>query len=217
MGTTLQQYSSNLLAKFPKNDTDAIDIGQETGHYLGYSENKLLKEKVRTGFNQLQESMDRLLEQCNRETVRNTMLKHEEVFREQVHELHRLYRVQKSLMVELKNRETKPHKEHGFYSSTSTSITKNRYPHQGLNPYYDAKPGSSSQEQPSVSSREAFHVLQRGSDVDDGESDVELTLSIGRGGSKSDKDSVPDPSKDFNSGSSQRPPPPPWLFQALKF
>ncbi|KAJ8504466.1 hypothetical protein OPV22_005352 [Ensete ventricosum] len=33
--------------------------------------------------------------------VRNTMMKHEEIFRHQINELHRLYRVQKMLMAEL--------------------------------------------------------------------------------------------------------------------
>uniref|UniRef100_A0A0E0ADR8 Uncharacterized protein n=1 Tax=Oryza glumipatula TaxID=40148 RepID=A0A0E0ADR8_9ORYZ len=39
--------------------------------------------------------------QDSRESVRRTIMEHDEVFRQQVHELHRLYRVQKSLMAEL--------------------------------------------------------------------------------------------------------------------
>lgn len=48
---------------------------------------------------QNQHYMDRLLEQYDKESVRTTMLKQEEIFKEQVHELHRLYVVQKTLMI----------------------------------------------------------------------------------------------------------------------
>ncbi|KAL5225479.1 hypothetical protein ABZP36_012118 [Zizania latifolia] len=40
-------------------------------------------------------------EQDGRESVRRTIMEHDEVFRQQVHELHRLYHAQKSLMAEL--------------------------------------------------------------------------------------------------------------------
>ncbi|XP_057847020.2 uncharacterized protein LOC131056777 isoform X2 [Cryptomeria japonica] len=40
------------------------------------------------------------------EILKHTMLKHEEVFRDQVHELHRLYQVQKLLMAELKKKDS---------------------------------------------------------------------------------------------------------------
>uniref|UniRef100_A0A0D9WTL5 Uncharacterized protein n=1 Tax=Leersia perrieri TaxID=77586 RepID=A0A0D9WTL5_9ORYZ len=39
--------------------------------------------------------------QDSRESLRRTIMEHDEVFRQQVHELHRLYCVQKSLMAEL--------------------------------------------------------------------------------------------------------------------
>ncbi|CAL9095294.1 unnamed protein product [Musa textilis] len=45
--------------------------------------------------------MEGFLEHYKRGYVRNTMIKHEEIFRHQVNELHRLYRVQKMLMAEL--------------------------------------------------------------------------------------------------------------------
>ncbi|KAG9456335.1 hypothetical protein H6P81_000843 [Aristolochia fimbriata] len=66
-----------------------------------------LNENIGTGFPQLEGSMDRLLEQYNRESIRKTMLKQEEAFREQVQELHRLYRVQKRVMSELRSKELK--------------------------------------------------------------------------------------------------------------
>ncbi|KAJ8769339.1 hypothetical protein K2173_002543 [Erythroxylum novogranatense] len=42
--------------------------------------------------------MEKLLKPCDKEYMRMAMLKHEETFREQVNELHRLYQVQKTLM-----------------------------------------------------------------------------------------------------------------------
>ncbi|KAI0523493.1 hypothetical protein KFK09_005891 [Dendrobium nobile] len=43
---------------------------------------------------------------CDKEMLKRTMLEHEATFTKQVSELHRLYRIQKELMNELKNRET---------------------------------------------------------------------------------------------------------------
>ncbi|KAL5217130.1 hypothetical protein ABZP36_017814 [Zizania latifolia] len=46
--------------------------------------------------------MEKLVKQCDMEVMKMAMLKHEETFKQQVYELHRLYRVQKQLMSELK-------------------------------------------------------------------------------------------------------------------
>uniref|UniRef100_A0A0E0KG74 Uncharacterized protein n=1 Tax=Oryza punctata TaxID=4537 RepID=A0A0E0KG74_ORYPU len=45
--------------------------------------------------------MEKLVRQCDMEVMKMAMLKHEETFKQQVHELHRLYRVQKQLMSDL--------------------------------------------------------------------------------------------------------------------
>ncbi|XP_062204280.1 uncharacterized protein LOC133906406 [Phragmites australis] len=45
--------------------------------------------------------MDKLVKQCDMEVMKMAMLKHEETFRQQVHELHRLYRIQRQLMSDL--------------------------------------------------------------------------------------------------------------------
>ncbi|XP_025804849.1 uncharacterized protein LOC112883824 [Panicum hallii] len=46
--------------------------------------------------------MDRqVVRQCDMEVMKMAMLKHEETFRQQVHELHRLYRIQRQLMSDL--------------------------------------------------------------------------------------------------------------------
>ncbi|KAK1275442.1 hypothetical protein QJS04_geneDACA004026 [Acorus gramineus] len=171
MGTTLQ-YSVNLIANIPKNSTDAINTGQETGHFLSYFENKHPKEEPQTGFDQLQESMDMLLEQCNREIIRNTMLKHEEVFKDQVHELHRLYRVQKSLMSELKNNETKLRPPKSATSGSMRDLNFNQ-PSSTLQASHSLRVADGYQSAAQTYPQYGFHQYR--------ENDIELTLSIGRG------------------------------------
>ncbi|XP_043715022.1 uncharacterized protein LOC122663410 [Telopea speciosissima] len=46
--------------------------------------------------------MDRILKPIDKESMRMAMLKHEETFKEQVYELHRLYQIQKMLMKNMK-------------------------------------------------------------------------------------------------------------------
>ncbi|KAL8472949.1 hypothetical protein ACS0TY_029310 [Phlomoides rotata] len=54
--------------------------------------------------------MEKLLNHYDREYMKMAMLKHEETFREQVYELHRLYRIQKTLMKDIsKNQRMNPH------------------------------------------------------------------------------------------------------------
>ncbi|AQK62681.1 hypothetical protein ZEAMMB73_Zm00001d013216 [Zea mays] len=45
--------------------------------------------------------MEQASRHCDKDTLKMAMLKHEETFRQQVHELHRLYRIQKLLMRDL--------------------------------------------------------------------------------------------------------------------
>ncbi|XP_020576695.1 uncharacterized protein LOC110022209 [Phalaenopsis equestris] len=51
--------------------------------------------------------MGKFLKQYDREYMKMAMLKHEETFKHQVHELHRLYQIQKILMNEMKTAELK--------------------------------------------------------------------------------------------------------------
>ncbi|XP_077222493.1 uncharacterized protein LOC143856228 [Tasmannia lanceolata] len=51
--------------------------------------------------------MDKLFEQYNKESMKKMMLKHEDIFKEQVRELHQLYKVQKILMAKMRSRELK--------------------------------------------------------------------------------------------------------------
>ncbi|XP_010559039.1 PREDICTED: uncharacterized protein LOC104827558 [Tarenaya hassleriana] len=65
--------------------------------------------------------MEKLLNPYEKEYMRMAMLKHEETFKQQVYELHRLYKVQKILM---KNTETNPSKKE-FRNQNNISNHKN--------------------------------------------------------------------------------------------
>ncbi|KAJ6819039.1 uncharacterized protein M6B38_405080 [Iris pallida] len=71
--------------------------------------------------------MDGLFEQNDRECLRNTMLRQEEIFKQQVHELHLLYRVQKLLMAELRTKEAKFQSVATADTPTTIKETKVRY------------------------------------------------------------------------------------------
>ncbi|XP_010914195.1 uncharacterized protein [Elaeis guineensis] len=130
MGTKLHG-THNVFTTLLKNNRHVVTFDLSTPDSWARFSNILLKTGGQTAFNYLPESMDRL--QNNRESVRNTMLRHEEIFRQQVHDLHRLYRVQKMLMAEMRSKEEKPQSSTivtsrgftdtrtRFWGSTSTS------------------------------------------------------------------------------------------------
>lgn len=98
MGTKLQ-YMINVLATSPNSSR----LTEKPMDDWDYFKNKELKvDFKRNCIDKLHNSMDRILEQNNVETIKKTMLMHEDVFKHQVQELHRLYSVQKMLMKELK-------------------------------------------------------------------------------------------------------------------
>ncbi|CAL5041102.1 unnamed protein product [Urochloa decumbens] len=61
----------------------------------------LLKSSGQKLLYSLEEPMDEHFKHDSKESVRRTIMEHDKVFRQQVHELHRLYYVQKSLMTEV--------------------------------------------------------------------------------------------------------------------
>lgn len=101
MGTKLHG-THTVFTTLLKNSRHVLTIDLNTPDSWASFNNILLKTGTQTDFNYHQESMDRL--QNNRESVRNIMLKHEEIFRQQVYDLHRLYRVQKMLMAEMRTK-----------------------------------------------------------------------------------------------------------------
>ncbi|KAI3968777.1 hypothetical protein MKX01_028927 [Papaver californicum] len=83
--------------------------------------NKRLLNQRLVSADQNQYFMDRLLEQYDKESVRTTMLKQEEIFKEQVHELHRLYLVQNTLMIEFKMNKSRGHSKNSPNPRTTTN------------------------------------------------------------------------------------------------
>ncbi|XP_042440576.1 uncharacterized protein LOC122025769 [Zingiber officinale] len=69
--------------------------------------------------------MERFLRKYDRECMKMMMMKHEETFRQQVHELHRLYRVQKLLMRDVKDNELKSQSFTNFTHSNQLGEQKN--------------------------------------------------------------------------------------------
>ncbi|XP_042507703.1 uncharacterized protein LOC122083858 [Macadamia integrifolia] len=115
--------------------------------------------------------MDRILKPFDMESMKMAMLKHEETFKEQVYELHRLYRIQKMLMNNMKSSGT-----HGYgtkrwnldeisLSQVSSTYKEKKKPQ---------KPRKLDLEQPAEE-----YIAEEGGDgmleIED-ENDIELTL-----------------------------------------
>ncbi|KAK8487556.1 hypothetical protein V6N11_066542 [Hibiscus sabdariffa] len=103
----------------------------------------------------------------NMESIKKTMQMHEEMFKHQVRELHRLYRVQKMLMDELK-REISTNR----LWATSTTSSRERSGSCSGDPMKAAK---------------SFVLERPAGENSDEDSEIELTLSIGGGSSKKKK------------------------------
>ncbi|CAI8609354.1 unnamed protein product [Vicia faba] len=69
--------------------------------------------------------MEKLVRSCDREYMRMAMLKHEETFKQQVYELHRLYRIQKIMMQNMEARRGVEVKEQEWYFRNAISLTQN--------------------------------------------------------------------------------------------
>ncbi|CAD5169883.1 unnamed protein product [Musa acuminata subsp. malaccensis] len=108
MGTKLHQMN-NLFTTLQKTNCNVVNAGLRSSDIGAISDNISLKVSVVGGLNQLKASMERQLDCCDTDSLRNTMLKHEEIFKQQVHELHRVYGVQKMLMAELGEKQVSLH------------------------------------------------------------------------------------------------------------
>ncbi|ESW27841.1 hypothetical protein PHAVU_003G236700 [Phaseolus vulgaris] len=67
--------------------------------------------------------MEKLVRSCDKEYMRMAMLKHEETFKEQVYELHRLYRIQKILMQNMEARRGVEVSQEEWYFKNAISLT----------------------------------------------------------------------------------------------
>ncbi|KAF5725958.1 hypothetical protein HS088_TW23G00691 [Tripterygium wilfordii] len=109
--------------------------------HLDYFSTKRPKNNQRTSVVEFSDSTGRMAENQNVESIRKTMQMHEDIFKHQVRELHRLYSVQKTLTNELKE-ETRQNKGSTPTSSSDVnvfrlidqhnSVTKTNLHFQGL-------------------------------------------------------------------------------------
>ncbi|XWS70959.1 hypothetical protein CRYUN_Cryun03dG0095600 [Craigia yunnanensis] len=119
MGTKLE-FAINPLASSQSSNSCSFTV-----HFVDdYFRTRALKEnRQKIGF-------DRVLERHNMESIRKTMQMHEDIFKHQVRELHRLYSVQKMLMDELKNEI----RQNRFWATPMTSSDINQS--QFINQHY---------------------------------------------------------------------------------
>lgn len=125
--------------------------------------------------------MERALQPYDKEFMRMAMLKHEEIFREQVYELHRLYRIQKMLMnstVEVKQHEIRQKQDDDQRDLTDQIISKRSVAVD--NQRLEVQRNMSDQ----VGLRVADHHQERIAESNNQsmmleESEIELTLSLG--------------------------------------
>ncbi|KAK7354714.1 hypothetical protein VNO80_20182 [Phaseolus coccineus] len=105
MGTKIE-YSINLLASSVDSNNFIVGGVDVWEHY----QNKgVTNNHFSLGINKLQDPMDRMLDRNNIESIKKTMQMHEDIFKQQVRELHRVYSVQKMLMDD-QRKETKQKK-----------------------------------------------------------------------------------------------------------
>ncbi|TVU44902.1 hypothetical protein EJB05_04365, partial [Eragrostis curvula] len=144
--------------------------------------------------------MEQAFRHCDKDTLKMAMLKHEETFRQQVHELHRLYRIQKLLMRDLK-RELKSQRNVST-SPNGGSIANHRGGALGVglySPYeqrYATRGGPVAAARPAprpalsldvVAPAAVEYVRSAEEDEDaeeetDDETELQLTLAVGGGG-----------------------------------
>ncbi|XP_021277597.1 uncharacterized protein LOC110411666 [Herrania umbratica] len=118
MGTKLER-AVNPLATSQNSNSCSFTV-----HFVDdYFRTRTLKENSqKIGLERSGSCMDRMLERHNMESIRKTMEMHEDTFKHQVRELHRLYSVQKMLMDEVK----KEIKQNRFWTTPMTSFDVNQ-------------------------------------------------------------------------------------------
>ncbi|XP_008223744.1 PREDICTED: uncharacterized protein LOC103323529 [Prunus mume] len=99
MGTKIE-YAINILGT-SENSSSLTVHRVDDWDYFQKSGLKEKYKKARTE-DKIRNSMDRMLDKHNIDTIKKTMQMHEDTFKHQIRELHRLYSVQKMLMDELK-------------------------------------------------------------------------------------------------------------------
>ncbi|XP_011011830.1 PREDICTED: uncharacterized protein LOC105116261 isoform X2 [Populus euphratica] len=107
MGTKLE-YAINLLAT----SQNSSSVGVRCVDDLEYLQTRGLSKDLQVGgTDKFCSSMDRMPEKHNIDVIKKTMQLHDDIFKQQVRELHRLYSVQKMLMDELSKNEIKQNRK----------------------------------------------------------------------------------------------------------
>ncbi|KAK7303911.1 hypothetical protein RJT34_14829 [Clitoria ternatea] len=98
MGTKIE-YSINLLASSVESNNFTVG---GVNVWENFQNKGVSNKHCSIGLNKLQDPMDRMLDRNNIESIKKTMQMHEDIFKHQVRELHRVYSVQKMLMDDLR-------------------------------------------------------------------------------------------------------------------
>ncbi|KAI3768287.1 hypothetical protein L2E82_18840 [Cichorium intybus] len=104
-------------------------------------------------------TMDKFVQPYDKECMKMAMLKHEETFKEQVYELHRLYQIQKMLM---------------------KNMQRTRHTHQeNISFVYQQQKNKFDLEHRATTAKEYNHVTEtlNGQEIEEDECEIELTLA----------------------------------------
>ncbi|KAL9399494.1 hypothetical protein Peur_008455 [Populus x canadensis] len=117
MGTKLE-YAINLLATSHNSSSVSVRCVDD----LEYLQTRGLSKDLQvSGIDKFCSSMDRMPEKHNIDFIKKTMQLHDDIFKQQVRELHRLYSVQKMLMDELNKNEIKQNMK--YWTPMTSSYT----------------------------------------------------------------------------------------------
>lgn len=131
--------------------------------------------------------MEQVFKHYDKDSLKVAMLKHEETFRQQVHELHRLYRIQKLLMRDLK-RELKRQRNLSTSPNGSTQYNRSALDVCSYEQWYGATRGSRAATAPRTAlsldftpAVEYAQSAEEDAEETDDETELELTLAVGSG------------------------------------
>lgn len=155
--------------------------------------------------------MEQIFKQYDKDSLKMAMLKHEETFRQQVHELHHLYRIQKLLMRDLK-REFKSQRNLSTSQNGFTEYNRSALDVCSYEQCYGATRGSRAATGPRtalsldvVPAVEYAQSAEEDAEETDDETELELTLAVGSGGGGAKKryNNEHSPGESFSSSSTE--------------
>ncbi|KAI4985032.1 hypothetical protein ZWY2020_017662 [Hordeum vulgare] len=150
--------------------------------------------------------MEQAFMHCDKDALKMAMLKHEETFRQQVHDLHRLYRIQKLLMRDLK-REIKS-QQSGLSASPNGSpgaeYDRRRASALDACSYEQQwQHGAARRGSHAAATPRAAQAQLSPEATDDEEAELELTLAVGSGGKKRYSNEHCSPGESFSSSTTE--------------